>query len=68
MENKPDDPDVDRSRLTLLLGLTSTAAAAGCTSTPNRTNEPYRTFGRQKFPTDDRLGGEGGEGEGGGSH
>ncbi|MDF1606610.1 hypothetical protein PZ897_00320 [Hoeflea sp. YIM 152468] len=66
MDNKPE-PDVDRSRLTLLLGLTSAAAAAGC-NTPNRKTEPYRTFGRQKFPTDDgdRLGGEGGEG--GGSH
>lgn len=59
---------VDRSRLTLLLGLSSTAAAAGCTGTGrDRNKEPYRTFGSQQYPTDDtnQVGGEG-EGEGGG--
>lgn len=64
---------VDRSRLTLLLGLSSTAAAAGCMGggqpARDRNKEPYRTFGGQKYPTDDtnKVGGEG-EGGGGGSH
>lgn len=68
MENHNEK--VDRSRLMLLLGLSSTAAAGGCTSTSrDRSKEPYRTFGGQKYPTDDAssLGGEG-EGGGGGSH
>ncbi len=66
MENQNEK--VDRSRLTLLLGLSSTAAAGGCSSSRDREKEPYQTFGTQKFPTDDadRLGGEGGGG--GGSH
>jgi hypothetical protein len=61
---------VDRSRLTLLLGLSSTAAAAGCMGggpARDRKKEPYRTFGSQKYPTDDATQ-VGGEGEGGGSH
>lgn len=61
---------VDRSRLTLLLGLSSTAAAAGCSGTGrDRNKNPYQTFGSQQYPTDDtgKTGGEG-EGGGGGSH
>jgi hypothetical protein len=61
---------VDRSRLTLLLGLSSTAAAGGCTTSQparDRNKEPYRTFGSQKYPTDtNQTGGEGGGGGGGG--
>lgn len=63
MQKEPDT-NVDRSRLTLLLGLSSTAAAAGCGATPTakkKGDAAFNTFGRQK------VGGEG-EGEGGGSH
>lgn len=59
------DSKVDRSRLTLLLGLTSTAAAAGCGGTPTarkKGDDAYATFDRRQ------TGGEGGESGGGGSH
>ncbi|MDP2118809.1 MAG: hypothetical protein U1A06_17695 [Hoeflea sp.] len=64
------DTKVDRSRLTLLLGLTSTAAAAGCGGTPtSQRRDPYSTFNRRNTDAvdDERPGGEG-EGGGGGSH
>ena len=69
---KDPDTNVDRSRLTLLLGLTSSAAAAGCGPSPRPANKGFTTFDRrQKDPFEEavdemRPGGEGGEG--GGSH
>lgn len=65
MQKEPETK-VDRSRLTLLLGLSSTAAAAGCA--PYGPNPGSTTFDkRQKdpFEQEEKLGGEG---EGGGSH
>lgn len=66
MENKPETK-VDRSRLTLLLGLTSTAAAAGCVTSTAKKKNPYATFDRRNVDAfdDERSGGDSG---GGGSH
>jgi hypothetical protein len=66
-ENKAET-GVDRSRLTLLLGLSSTAAAAGCGGT-RKANTGYATFDRRNADAfdDEPMGGEGGEG-GGSSH
>jgi hypothetical protein len=63
MQQQDNDANVDRSRLTLLLGLSSTAAAAGCGGTPTarkKGDAGYATFDRRQ------TGGEGGEGGGGG--
>ncbi|AKH99306.1 hypothetical protein IMCC20628_00582 [Hoeflea sp. IMCC20628] len=68
---KDPETKVDRSRLTLLLGLSSTAAAAGCMGTPTaqkKGDDAYDTLKTFRPRDVDTAGGEGGEGGGGGSH
>lgn len=64
MQKEPETK-VERSRLTLLLGLTSTAAAAGCNTTRSPVGPELEELNNE---TAEVLGGEGGEGGGGGSH
>ena len=70
---KETETKVDRSRLTLLLGLTSTAAAAGCgpsgPTPPKKAKNPYATFDRRNVDAfEGDGGGDGGDGGGGSGH
>ena len=66
--HKVPETTVDRSRLTLLLGLTSTAAAVGCGTVDGHTPSGGGFDAEQAKKDNDSLLNEpmGGEGEGGG--